>query len=99
MQSFSDKKTCVDIVDVSVTLFANNDPNADSSQNTRRDGCRADNEPVYGPLNSLIGLPVEMAIVLTTTMLPTLCRTDCVSNLPVGDEFTVAQATILAVCC
>ena len=44
-----------------------------------------------------MGLPAEMAIVLTTTMLTNPYAGLIVfSNLPIGEQFTVAQATILA---
>ena len=52
---------------------------------------------VMAPLTMLMGLPVEMAIVLTTTLLTNPYAGLIVfSNLSVGSEFTVAQSTILA---
>ena len=94
---FQIRKTCVDIVDVSFTLFKIMIPTLILVKMLEEIGVVLILNQVMAPLTSLMGLPVEMAIVLTTTMLTNPYAGLIVfSNLPIGVEFTVAQATILA---
>lgn len=94
---FQIKKTCVDIVDVSITLFKIMIPTLILVKLLEEMGVVLILNQMMAPLTSLMGLPVEMAIVLTTTMLTNPYAGLIVfSNLPIGNEFTVAQATILA---
>ena len=94
---FQIRKTCVDVVDVSVTLFKIMIPTLILVKILEEMGVVLILNQIMAPLTSLMGLPVEMAIVLTTTMLTNPYAGLIVfSNLPIGDEFTVAQATILA---
>ena len=96
-KQFHIRKTCVDIVDVSVTLFKIMIPTLILVKILEEIGVVLILNQIMAPLTSLMGLPVEMAIVLTTTMLTNPYAGLIVfSNLPIGDEFTVAQATILA---
>ncbi len=96
-KQFQIRKTCVDIVDVSVTLFKIMIPTLILVKILEEIGVVLILNQIMAPLTSLMGLPVEMAIVLTTTMLTNPYAGLIVfSNLPIGDEFTVAQATILA---
>ena len=93
---FSIRKTCVDIVDVSVTLFKIMIPTLILVKYSKK-WVLFYTEPDYGPVNIINGSSCEMAIVLTTTMLTNPYAGLIVfSNLPIDDEFTVAQATILA---
>ena len=96
-KQFQIRKTCVDIFDVSVTLFKIMIPTLILVKILEEIGVVLILNQIMAPLTSLMGLPVEMAIVLTTTMLTNPYAGLIVfSNLPIGDEFTVAQATILA---
>ena len=94
---FQIRKTFSDIVDVSVTLFKIMIPTLIIVKVLEEMGVVLILNQIMAPLTFLMGLPVEMAIVLTTTMLTNPYAGLIVfSNLPIGDEFTVAQATILA---
>ena len=66
---FRMKKTCVDIVDVSFTLFKIMIPTLILVKTLEELGVVLMLNQIMAPLTSLMGLPVEMAIVLTTTML------------------------------
>ena len=93
---FQFKKTCVDIVNVSFALFKIMIPTLILVKILEEMGVFILNK-FMAPLTTLMGLPFEMAIVLTTTMLTNPYAGLIVfSNLPIGDEFNVAQATILA---
>lgn len=94
---FEFKKVCVDIVDVSVTLFKIMIPTLILVKILEELGVVLLLNQLMAPLTALMGLPVEMAIVLTTTLLTNPYAGLIVfSNLGVGADFTVAQATILA---
>ena len=94
---FQVRKTCVDIVNVSVTLFKIMIPTLILVKVLEEMGVVLILNQFMAPLTAFIGLPVEMAIVLTTTMLTNPYAGLIVfSNLQIGDDFTVAQATILA---
>ena len=97
MGRFDVKKTCIDIVDVSITLFKIMIPTLILVKILEELGVVLLLNQVMAPLTMLMGLPVEMAIVLTTTLLTNPYAGLIVfSNLSVGPDFTVAQATILA---
>ena len=68
-KQFQIRKTCVDIVDVSVTLFKIMIPTLILVKILEEMGVVLILNEIMAPLTSLMGLPVEMAIVLTTTML------------------------------
>ena len=94
---FEVKKVCADIVEVSVTLFKIMIPTLILVKILEEVGVVMLLNQVMAPLTMLMGLPVEMAIVLTTTLLTNPYAGLIVfSNLSVGSEFTVAQSTILA---
>ena len=96
-ERFEFKKVCVDIVDVSVTLFKIMIPTLILVKILEELGVVLLLNQLMAPLTALMGLPVEMAIVLTTTLLTNPYAGLIVfSNLGVGADFTVAQATILA---
>ena len=69
MGRFDAKKTCVDIVDVSITLFKIMIPTLILVKILEELGVVLLLNQVMAPLTMLMGLPVEMAIVLTTTCL------------------------------
>ena len=94
---FEVKKVCADIVEVSVTLFKIIMITLILVKILEEVGVVMLLNQVMAPLTMLMGLPVEMAIVLTTTLLTNPYAGLIVfSNLSVGSEFTVAQSTILA---
>ncbi len=84
-KQFQLRKTCVDIVDVSVTLFKIMIPTLIVVKILEEIGVVLILNQIMAPLTSLMGLPVEMAIVLTTTMLTNPYAGLIVfSNLPIG---------------
>lgn len=94
---FDVKKVCTDIVEVSLTLFKIMIPTLILVKILEELGVVLLLNQVMAPLTTLMGLPAEMAIVLTTTILTNPYAGLIVfSNLGVGSEFTVAQSTILA---
>ena len=96
---FDLKKVFIDIYEVSLTLFKIMIPTVIIVKVLQEFGIVFILNNIMEPLTSIIGLPVEVTIVLTTTMLTNLYTGLIVfSGIALSSDFNIAQATILATC-
>ena len=93
------KKVFKDIYEVSLTLFKIMIPTIIVVKILQEFGIVYYLNNLMEPLTSLVGLPAEIAIVITTTMLTNLYAGLIVfSGVTLSSDLTIAQATILATC-
>ena len=94
---FNIRKVTRDIIDVSVTLFKIMIPTLIVIKIVQDFGGIIILNNIMAPLLSVIGLPNQMAVVLTTTMLTNpYVGLIVFSNLSISGDFSIAQASILA---
>ena len=94
---FNIRKVTRDIIDVSLTLFKIMIPTLIVVKIVQDLGGIIILNNIMTPLLSVIGLPNQMAIVITTTMLTNpYVGLIVFSNLSISGDFSIAQASILA---
>ena len=94
---FNIRKVTRDIIDVSLTLFKIMIPTLVVVKIVQDLGGIIILNNIMTPLLSVIGLPNQMAIVITTTMLTNpYVGLIVFSNLSISGDFSIAQASILA---
>jgi hypothetical protein len=94
---FNIRKVTKDIIDVSLTLFKIMIPTLIVVKIVQDLGGIIILNNIMTPLLSVIGLPNQMAIVITTTMLTNpYVGLIVFSNLSISGDFSIAQASILA---